>query len=227
MINKNAETICKQSYTIPCASSFRAAVNDLANRQGSNVADLARSVVLVVPSHVIAAFSDPGGPAADDRETVILKSGKGKGQPMRRKPRLQVRLSPGHDIPMLRRALGLALALGNGDVGMRFSGAGLEVAQAPDPAVERVRKLKQASQEEMERLRATVSVLSFDPLPGGIRSRDDALHILGFPPGHHPDQRRLKARFRSLATIYHPDGTHGSHHRMSQLNEAMDLLRRG
>lgn len=34
-------------------------------------------------------------------------------------------------------------------------------------------------------------------------------------------------RFRKLATVYHPDGKHGCHQRMSQLNAAMDLLRRG
>lgn len=227
MSEEKTKTIHKQSYTIPCASAFRAAVSDLAVRRGGNVADLARSVVLVVPPDVIAACADPGGPVADDRETVILKSGKGKGQPLRRKPRLQVRLSPGHDIVTLRRALGLALAMDRGDVDIRFSGSGLETTQPPIPEIEQMEKQAKATQEEVERLRAVVSVLSFDPLAGGIRSRDDALHILGFPPGSRPDQRTLKARFRTLATIHHPDGDHGNHDRMAQLNEAMDRLRRG
>ncbi len=205
------ETVRKQSYTIPCASTFRAAVGELAARRGGNAADLARSVVLVVPPAIIAAFADPGGPAANDRETVILKSGKGKGQPLRRKPRLQVRLSPGQDIVTLRRALGLALALDKGDVGIRFTGAGLAGQQPADPETVRAEKQAQVARDEVERLRAIVSVLSFDPLTGGIRSRDDALHILGFPPGSRPDQKTLKVRFRTLATIHHPDGDPGSH----------------
>jgi len=227
MSEQKTDTLHKQSYTIPCASAFRTAVIDLAARRGGNVADLARSVVLVVPGDIIAAVADPGGPAADDRETVYLKSGKAKGQPLRRKPRLQARLSPGHDVVTLRRALGLALAIDRGDVAIRFSGAGLEARQPPVPEIERLEKQAKETLDEAERLRAIVSVLSFDPLSGGIRTRDDALHILGFPPASHPDQRTLKARFRTLATIYHPDSTHGNHHRMSQLNDAMDRLRRG
>lgn len=224
---ENAEPVRKKSYTIPCAAAFRAAVGELAARRGGNVADLARSMVLVVPPDVIAAFPDPGGPAVDDRETVILKSGKTKGQPLRRKPRLQVRLSPGHDIVTLRRALALALAMDRGDVGIRLTGSGLETIQPPDPEAERMGKQAKAIREEVERLRAIVSVLSFDPLAGGIQSRDDALHILGFPPASRPDAKTLKARFRTLATIHHPDGAHGNHQRMSQLNEAMDKLRQG
>jgi len=227
MTEEKLEPVRKQSYTIPCASSFRADVGELAARRGGNVADLARSVVLVVSRSVVNAFPDPGGPAADDRETVILKSGKTKGQLLRRKPRLQVRLPPGQDIVTLRRALGLALALDKGDVAIRLSGAGLELRQPPDPQTERAEKRAKTNLDEIERLRAIVSVLSFDPLAGGIRSRDDALHILGFAPGSHPDQKTLKARFRTLATIHHPDGELGNHDRMSQLNEAMDRLRLG
>ena len=178
MTVENGETVRKQSYTIPCASGFRTAVGDLAARRGGNVADLVRSVVLVVPPAVIAAFADPGGPPAGDRETVILKSGKAKGQPLRRKPRLQVRLGPGHEVITLRRALGLALALDRGDVGMRFTGSGLEANQPLDRDAERLKKQAATALEEVERLRAIVSVLSFDPLAGGIQTRDDALHIL-------------------------------------------------
>ena len=227
MSEEKPDLIRKQSYTIPCASSFRSAVGELAARRGGNVADLARSVVLVVPLPVIAAFPDPGGPGADDRETVVLKSGRTKGQLLRRKPRLQVRLSPGQDIVTLRRALGLALALDKGDVAIRLSGGGLESRQPPDPQAERAEKQAKLNRDEIERLRAIVSVLSFDPLAEGIRTRNDALHILGFAPGSHPDQKTLKARFRTLAAIHHPDGALGNHDRMSQLNEAMDRLRRG
>jgi hypothetical protein len=78
--------------------------------------------------------------------------------------------------------------------------------------------------EEMVRLRTLVSVLSFEPLANGVRSRQDALHVLGFPPNSSPDKRVVRAKFRMLATIHHPDARYGSHLRMSQLNQAMDLL---
>ncbi|CCG40718.1 hypothetical protein PHAMO_210229 [Magnetospirillum molischianum DSM 120] len=47
------------------------------------------------------------------------------------------------------------------------------------------------------------------------------------PPGLNPDRRMVKAKFRMLATIHHPDSSHGNHLRMSQLNAAIDLLRNG
>lgn len=85
-----------------------------------NVGDLARSILLVVSPDAIAAFPDPGDPPADDRETVILKSGPAEGRPWRRKPRLQVRMPPGHEIPFIRRALGLALAMDEGAIAVRL-----------------------------------------------------------------------------------------------------------
>ena len=197
----------KQSYTIPCSSSFRDAVNALAARRRVNVADLARSVLLVLPEDAIETLADPGGPARHDRETVILKSGPAEGRPWRRKPRLQVRMAPGYAIPVMRKAL--ALAVGRGETTVRLGGNGADGE----------------IREELERLRAIVSVLSFELLPGGIRTRDEALYILGFPPQSMPGMRALKARFRMLATIHHPDALYGNTERMSQLNAAMEMLR--
>jgi hypothetical protein len=215
------QDIKKHSYTIPSASAFRDAVMDLAAKRRVNVGDLARSVLLVVPQSVIDEFPDPGEPALDDRETVILKSGTAKGRPWRRKPRLQVRMAPGFEVEFMRRALAIALALDQGETQVLLApsddgdtlpdGAGREVV---DP-------------EELVRLRTIVSVLSFDPLNDGVRSREDALYVLGFPPGRIPDGETLRARFRMLATIHHPDSPHGDHRRMSQLNSAMDILKRG
>lgn len=215
----------KHSYTIPCSSDFRDAVTALAGKRRVNVADLARSVALVVGTEEIAAFPDPGDPVAGDRETVVLKSGSSKGKPWQRKPRLQVRMAPGYDAVILRKALGMALAIDAGELDINLKGAGIEDEAPAAPVVEE--SLIIEAREEMERLRSIISVLSFDPLPKGIRSRDDALHILGFPPGSLPDNRSLKNRFRTLATIHHPDSGHGNHDRMSQLNEAMDHLKRG
>lgn len=216
--------VLKHSYTIPCSSAFRDAVTDLAGRTKVNVADLARSVVLLAPAEAIAAFPDPGEPEAGDREIVILKSGPAKGRPWRRKPRLQVRMAPKCDVVTIRRALGLALAMDRGEKAVRFEGAGADVAASGE---KKETDLIREAREELARLRTMISVLSFDPLPDGVTSREDALHILGFPPGSIPDYGVIKTRFRTLATVHHPDGAFGSHHRMSQLNAAMERLRRG
>ncbi len=215
----------KHSYTIPCSSSFRDATSDLALRRNVNVADLARSVALVIPENHIANFPDPGGPKLDDRETVVLKTGPSKGRPWRRKPRLQVRMAPGLDIVWIRRALALALAIDRGETGVRMADASTDAAD--DFAARQQAQSIRETGEELERLRSIVSVLSFDPLPGGIKSREDALHVLGFSPDSSPSIKLIKASFRALATVHHPDGRYGDHRRMSQLNAAMDHLIRG
>jgi len=66
---------------------------------------------MVAPEH-FAAFPDSGDPVKGDRETVLVKSVPAKGRLWFRKPRLQARLVPGYVLPMLRRALGIALAMG-------------------------------------------------------------------------------------------------------------------
>ncbi len=216
--------VLKHSYTVPCATAFRQAVEALAAQRKVNVGDLARSILLVVPAETIAEFPDPGDPAPSDRETVVLKSGPAEGRPWRRKPRLQVRMPPGYDIPFIRRALGLALAMNRGELAVSVADGRMRPEPTTETNADESTELVEIN-EELERLRAIVSVLAFEPLPDGIRSRGDALHILGFPPSSYPDSRTLKAKFRMLATIHHPDSRYGSHQRMSQLNQAMEFLR--
>ncbi|HIJ63574.1 MAG TPA: J domain-containing protein [Rhodospirillaceae bacterium] len=214
-------TVLKHSYTVPCASAFRIRVEQLAARRNVNVGDLARSILLVVPADVIAAYPDPGEPGMEDRETIVLKSGPAQGRPWRRKPRLQVRLPPGHEVPLIRQALALALAMDGGEQLVRIGDA--RPAPVEKPVHEPLPTQEVA--DEMERLQTIISVLAFEPLPQGVKTRGEALHVLGFPPGAEPDLRKLRAKFRMLATIHHPDSLYGSHLRMSQLNQAMDLLR--
>ncbi len=221
-----SNTVLKHSYTVPCATLFRDAVEGLANRRKVNVGDLARSILLVVPVQTVAAYPDPGEPAADDRETVVLKSGPAEGRPWRRKPRLQVRMPPGHDIPFIRRALALALAMDKGEIAVLIHNGDEPPRSQASEKKEESTKLVEIN-EELERLKTIVSVLAFEPLPDGVRSRQDALHVLGFPPSSDPDSRTLRAKFRMLATIHHPDSHYGSHQRMSQLNQAMEFLKRG
>ena len=236
----------KHSYTIPCASAFRDAVDKLAARRKVNVGDIARSVLLVMPPATIAACPDPGEPTPDDRETVILKSGPALGRPWRRKPRLQVRMAPGYTVETIRQALGMALSLELGALRVRLEDPNVPQPPKPEPPpkpappppntevfpkTERRRGVREQSQklaavsEEIDRLKAIINVLAFEPLPEGIQTRAEALYILGFPPGENPDARTLRAKFRMLATIHHPDSNHGDHHRMSQLNQAMEFLR--
>jgi len=209
----------KHSYTVPCSSLFRGAVEALAASRQVNAGDLARSVLLVVPAEMVEAFPDPGDPPSHDRETVILKSGPAEGRPWRRKPRLQVRMPPGHAIPFIRRALGLALALSQQKLGVTISDPNAIPQRPPEP------EIVEPDLGEIEKLRAIIAAISFEPLPDGIKTRGDALHVLGFPPSANPDNRTLKAKFRMLATIHHPDNELGSHQRMSQLNQAMEILR--
>lgn len=205
----------KRSYAIPCASAFRDAVTALAERRRVNAGDLARSVLLLVPRDVVARYPDPGEPAPDDREQVVLKSGPSANKPWRRKPRLQVRLPDGFKIPEIRRALGMALAMEEGGVSLT-----LEEGRKPKLG-DRLKK----AEGEVDRLKGAVMALAFEPLDNGIRTRADALYVMGFPPNARPDQKAIRARFRMLATIHHPDSGFGHHERMTQLNEALSTLK--
>ena len=205
----------KISYTIPCASSFRDAINALAVSLRGNVGDVARSILLTVPEEVIRTIPDPGGPPRGDREETLIKSGPSAGKSWQRKPRLQVRLRSGYDVSTVRRALNIALRINNGSLDLKLADPNV-----PPPEREPDQKLS----GEVERLKKIISVLAFDPLQGGVSTPDEALHVLGFAPRENPDKATVRARFRTLATIHHPDSLYGSHQRMSQLNAAMQLL---
>ncbi|MBM3565173.1 MAG: J domain-containing protein [Alphaproteobacteria bacterium] len=202
----------KHSHTVHCPSLFRDRVLDLARCRNVNVADLARSVLLVLSPEMIATVPDPGEPERGDRETIMLRSGPSKGRPWKRKPRLQVRLPPGLNAKTARRALAVALALDDKKV---F----LEIRHAGESTSARL-------MEEQERLKTIIASLAPPPLPGGVHTVDEALHVLGFPPGARPDQTEIRSRFRTLAAIHHPDSGHGSHQRMAQLNQAIEVLKR-
>ena len=212
-----AEKVRKHSYVIPCSGGFRDAVLRLAEQRSVNVGDLARSVLLVVPAATIAACPDPGEPAAEDREVVVLKSGPNVGRPWRRKPRLQARLPKGYEVEDIRRALGLALAFSTGEIAV-----GLEDGRAPN-SKDRIRTLN----AEIGRLRDQVALVQPPPLRQGVCNREEALFVLGYPPRATPSQEELKIRFRALATVHHPDAPRGNTARMSQLNQAMTWLRAG
>ncbi|MGE4218722.1 MAG: J domain-containing protein [Alphaproteobacteria bacterium] len=203
----------RPSYAVACSSAFRDAILGLAARRGATPGEILRSVMLLVPPAVIEGWPDPGEPAAGDREAVLPKSGNGR--PWRRKPRLQVRLAEGHAPATIRRALAVALAMADGALTMT-----LEAGDGP-----RMADRLAAAEAGRDRLLGVVQALAFRPLAEGVRSRADALHVLGYAPGAIPDESGLRQRFRSLAAIFHPDAPTGDHRRMSQLNQAVALLR--
>ena len=205
----------KVSYAISCSSAFRDALLNLADAKKVNVGDIARSIMLTFGENKIMAFPDPGEPGINDREIVILKSGPSEGKPWRRKPRLQVRMPAGYEGLIIRKALGLALKLEYGDINILLEHKG-------EPSYAEIIASKN---EENAKLKSIISTLTFDYLPNGVRNRNDALFILGFPPESKHGFDILKSRFRMLATIHHPDSGFGDHQRMSQLNEAIAFLR--
>jgi len=207
----------KTPYTIPCSSIFRDAVLKLGNDLGVNVADLARSVLLTIPTESINGFLDPGGPGADDREKVLIKSGPSAGQIWRRKPRLQARLRPGYHIKTVRRALNISLNLHSNDLTVK-----IETTAEEDSS----EKFKQNLITDLERLQKIVSILSFEPLKGGVSTPAEALHVMGFAPSEKPRKADVRSRFRTLAAIHHPDGNYGDHNRMIQINAALSILTR-
>jgi hypothetical protein len=215
-MNSNTGSNQKRSYAVPCTSAFRDAVAALAESRKVNVGDLARSVLLLVPRDVVAKYPDPGEPTPDDREQVVLKSGPSANKPWRRKPRLQVRLPAGFTIPEIRRALGMALAMEQGGVALT-----LEEGKKPKLG-DRLRK----AEGEIDRLKGAVMALAFEPLTNGVQTSAEALYVLGFPPNTRPDQKEIRSRYRMLATVHHPDSGFGHHDRMTQVNEALSVLKK-
>lgn len=202
-----------RSYVVSCSSGFRDAVLEIAERRGVNAGELARAVLLLMPDEA-ASFPDPGEPDPADRETVILKSGVNQGKNWRRKPRLQVRLPSGHSPGSIRRALALAVAMDNGDYTVRVEDGRLPSGD------QRLREAK----SEITRLRYQMKALGFEPLEHGVRTRVQALYVLGYPPDATPGTDEIRKRYRRLAAIHHPDSGNGDHRRMSQLNEAVAKL---
>jgi hypothetical protein len=207
-----------KSYVIPCTAAFRDQVQALAARRHASVADLARAVLLLLGAAGVARHVDPGEPKAAERDRVVVQSGALEGRALLRKPRLQARLPGELSVATIRKALAVALELDQGKLELRVAAAGAAAAAE--------RKL-QAATEESKRLGTMIGALAFEPLAQGVRNRADALHVLGFPPGSHPDARAVRERFRQLARVHHPDGAFGDHRRMTQLNEAVGLLTRG
>ncbi|MFD2264247.1 J domain-containing protein [Lacibacterium aquatile] len=100
-------------------------------------------------------------------------------------------------------------------------------AQAMLDGVEPVKKSSGNLQSENERLRAALSRMAFRPLVGGVRSVGHATYVLGVPGAWGLDEAVIQARYRFLASIFHPDsGLIPDSERLRQLNDARSILLR-
>lgn len=214
----------KQAHIVPCSTRFRQEIEALVrNRNSANdnigIGDLARSVMLLIPNEIIDSQPDPGDPDSNDRDIVTVTSGKAAGRTMPRKPRLQVRMPQPTDVATIRKALGLALSLEKGWVNLALD------QQRADSMTKKL----SAAEAELERLQDTLQFLAFQPLPGGVRTRAEALYVLGFAPSAQPSPSDIKTAFRLRAKLFHPDRQHdprrlASDQRMAQLSAALKFL---
>lgn len=211
-----------KSYVVPCSSSFRDAVLDLARRRGLTATDLALSVIALIDRPTIAGQPDPGGPAPGDRETVELKTGPRQGRKLTRKPRLQVRLPAGLPAASIRKALSFALSLNDGSQSLAVASA--EEERRRDGALAAQRAAVAKTRETVDEIRAAMEVIAFDTAVGTVVTADQAYYILGLPPGLRVTMDVVKTRFRQLSRVYHPDRPTGDRIRMGLLIDAVRYL---
>lgn len=219
-----------KSYVVPCSSPFRDAILGLADRRQCTVSDLAAAPLILLKDQDYQDVIDPGDAPPGDREAVSLKSGPRAGTILRRKPRLQLRLVDGLDAPTIRRALAVALSLDTGETKIKLHPASVTLvnkSEAGDPAAAtRAKETARRWQQQAEELRAIVGLLAFEIASGPIHTVAEARYVLGFPPSASLSRETVKARFRLLSQIFHPDKPTGDNHRMGQLIEASRLLER-
>lgn len=213
-----------KSYIVTCSSSFRDAVQSLAVKKAVTVSDLV-TAVLVLNEHLDPnSVPDPGDAGSDDRDVIALKSGARAGRYLRRKPRLQLRLADGLSDSYIRRALAWLLALDAGERALAEPEPNATTEPDHDPEVGYDRAEIAFARQHAEEMRALVSLMTFDPLPDGVNTVVDARYVLGLPPGMQLTRRIVKARFRMLSQIYHPDKETGDTVRMAQLIDASRLM---
>lgn len=211
-----------KSYVIPCPSSFRDAVLDLAARRGLTATDIALGVLTLVDPATVDRTADPGEPPPGDRERVRLKSGPRKGRSLTRKPRLQVRLPFGLDHARVRRALTLAIEIDTGRQRLSIAAPEDETRRTAQLATQQDALAR--AEEALAEMRATVDLIAFDANGQGISSAEQASYILGLPPGTPLNRDLVKSRFRQLSRVFHPDRPTGDTARMSLLIDAVRYL---
>ena len=233
-----------KSYIVTCSSAFRDAVQSLAAKKGVTVSDLVTAVHVLNDHLGPQSVPDPGDAGPDDRDVIKLKSGPRSGRCLRRKPRLQLRLADGLSDSYIRRSLALLIALDAGERALAepegpenpsietqpAASIKPEMPETPSTSAQSTgqstgdRTEIDTAREHAEEMRALVSLMTFDPLPDGVNTVIDARYVLGLPPGMRLTRRIVKARFRMLSQIYHPDKETGDTVRMAQLIDASRLM---
>ena len=223
-----------RSYVVSVSSQFRDLVLNFAQQNRVGPSDLVRSVLLTTRQEELDACIDPGEPLEEDREQVLVQSGVSQGRILRRKPRLQIRLEVGLSMIAIRKTLKLAIDRheSNAELNIISFEKDADKNQIPEdsentdnPSDFVLEEALETAHAELDRLYDTISSLSFVPLPNGVRTRAEALYVLGLPPSTRPNLDIIKERYRKMAKIHHPDNRIGNHARMAQLNEALQLLR--
>jgi hypothetical protein len=112
----------------------------------------------------------------------------------------------------------MALAMEQGDGALI-----LEEGKKPKLG-DRLRK----AEGEIDRLKGAVMALAFEPLTNGMLTSAEALRVLGFspPPETRPDQKEIQSQYRMLATVHLPCSGFGHHDHMTQLSEALFVLKK-
>lgn len=161
----------------------------------TDVASLIRSVLTVADPAMIAAEPDmePGPNAVN----------------------LPLRLSGDWPAETLRKALSLALRLGDGR----------QTAILPRAEIDGLETGRSDAEQRAERALEALEKVAFRPFPSGVRTLRQAAHALGFSSEFGLDEAAINARFRLVAPVYHPDtGLLPGSERIGQLVEARRML---
>ncbi len=244
----------KKSYTISCSSEFRQKISDLAEEKGVNIADIARSVVIMLPKNTIQAYADPGDAEVGDRDSVTSINTDGTKKTWMRKPRIQVRLGDGYDSVMIRKALNIALHMAHGNMDVELLSkqqkTNIQNIQAEYLSLKEKLKLKHEQMDlekeqaknnttnevdskdelkkaysELDRLSMIVNILTFESIETGIKTKNQALHVMCLTPDIKHIFKDIKDRYRLLSRIHHPDSPYGSTEKMAILNDAFAYLK--
>ena len=176
--------------------------------------DLARSVLLTLPLDTIDAHPDPGEPSSPDRDLIKLPRSRPRCRAQnatdstsRKKQSsasrgLQLRLPAGFKPAQIRKALEIALQLARGEQDVTL-----------DAQPGEWRRLHDELESQLARLKALTKNLVFEPLPHGVNKIEEAFYVFGLTP--RADSAEIRRRFKTLATLFHPDnGLLGDHRRI-------------
>lgn len=202
------------SYVVPCPSSFRRRVLEIAIANRTSPQALVRNAIALVGPQGHPDIPDPGEPRSNEVDLVPVRSADGVTRMFRRKPVLRMKLQPGLDAAAIRRLLAVAVALHEPARHRILPATALDAAKRTE---DRVAALEQA-----------LKLLAFRPFQDGVKTPRQAAYVMGFLNEYGLDRDVVAARFRHLAPLFHPDtGLVPDGDRLRQLVDARNMLLRG